>query len=266
MQTLYARSTRQPTNDFNFELPIHEIGLNPNAREWYPDNAATFSDSTPAQAYFDSRKRYNNAPRQARSQNQTSRKHHAVRRQKNNDRDHAPIRSVWGRRHRLQQEKERLIGEVSNSRRQQKFGYRSKQNKIDAVLTNLQNNLAHLITCTGEKLRGPDTVRIDVKRFSALQNIERLLEKVEEDDTINIIKADFPVSQKNRFQKKGFIAYIKCATVEEAERLRTFIEVKGRGVYRVKIALEKTSDQRDVDNVSPSTSSGSSEREEPTAL
>jgi hypothetical protein len=71
------------------------------------------------------------------------------------------------------------------------------------------------------------------------------------------------VSQKNRFQKKGFIAYIKCATVEEAERLRTFIEVKGRGVYRVKIALEKTSDQH-VE--SPSTSSGSSEREEPTAI
>jgi len=259
MQTLYARSTRQPTNDFNFELPIHEIGLNPNAREWYPDNTSSFSDSSPSQAYFDSRKRYNNAPRQARSQNQPSRKHHVPRQRKGEQ----PVRSVWGRRHRLQQEKERLIGEVHNSRRQQKFGYRSKQNKIDAVLTNLQNNLAHLITCTGEKLRGPDTVRIDVKRFSALQNIERLLEKVEEDDTINIIKADFPVSQKNRFQKKGFIAYIKCATVEEAERLRTFIEVKGRGVYRVKIALEKTSDQH-VE--SPSTSSGSSEREEPTAI
>jgi hypothetical protein len=88
---------------------------------------------------------------------------------------------------------------------------------------------------------------------------------VDEDDSINIIKADFPVSQKNRFQKKGFIAYIKCATVEEAERLRMFIEVKGRGVYRVKIALEKTSDQH-VDNVSPSASSGSSEREEPAAI
>jgi hypothetical protein len=41
-------------------------------------------------------------------------------------------------------------------------------------LTNLQNNLAHLITCTGEKLRGPDTVRIDgiprVQRFQRIQN------------------------------------------------------------------------------------------------
>jgi len=265
MQTLSPRSTRHHSNDFNFELPIHEIGLNPNAREWYPMNAAPSSGSSSSQQYFDSRKRYSNMPRQARNQNQASRRHSATRQRKGND---PPVRSVWGKRHRLQQQEARAMGESAqaNNRRQQKFGYRSKQNKIDAVLTNLQNNLAHLITCTGEKLRGPDTVRIDVKRFSALQNIERLLEKVEEDETINIIKADFPVSQKNRFQKKGFIAYIKCATVEEAERLRTFIEVKGRGVYRVKIALEKTSDLHADNATSPSSSSGSSEREELTAL
>lgn len=266
MQTLYARTTRQSVNNFNFELPIHEIGLNPNAREWYPAKGPT-SDSSPpslSATWFETRKKFSNGPRQARSSQPSRKQHNVTRQRKGND---SSLRSVWGKRHRLQQQQERLLGESSqqSNRRQQKFGYRSKQNKIDAVLTNLQNSLAHLITCTGEKLRGPDTVRIDVKRFSALQNIERLLEKVEEDDTINIIKADFPVSQKNRFQKKGFIAYIKCATVEEAERLRTFIEVKGRGVYRVKIALEKTSDQH-VDSVCPSASSGSSDREEPTGL
>jgi len=245
-----------------FELPVHEVSLNPNAREWYPDSPSMGRQSPySSHAYFESRKRHSNAPRQPRnSHNQTSRKHNS--RQRKQD---TPVTSVWGKRHRRLQQQERDGIVLDTPRRQQKFGYRSKQNKIDAVLTNLQNNLAHLITCTGEKLRGPDTVRIDVKRFSALQNIERLLEKVDEDDSINIIKADFPVSQKNRFQKKGFIAYIKCATVEEAERLRMFIEVKGRGVYRVKIALEKTSDQH-VDNVSPSASSGSSEREEPAAI
>jgi len=256
MHTLNPHRYR-PSN-FDFELPIHEFGLNPNAREWYPSNNSSTTRTSSSHMLKEKR----HGPRNYRHSNSHSRKSNSRNRRKN------PPRNKNYNGHRQSNMSPANSSPDSGhahghpNRRQQKFGYRSKQNKIDAVLTNLQKNLAHLITINGEKLRGPDTVRIDVKRFSALQNIERLLEKVNGDETINIIKADFPVSQKNRFQKKGFIAYIKCASIEEAERLKTFIDVKGRGVYRVKIALEKTHEQQSTEVSNPSSSSGSSEREE----
>lgn len=257
MHKRFPRSSRRP-NNFAFELPIHEFGLNPNAREWYPPNSSKSRDSVWGHMVL-REKRQGYHTRHYRNSHQHNRKNNSRHRRKN------PPRNKNYNGHRQPNLSQGNSSPESSpphghaNRRQQKFGYRSKQNKIDAVLTNLQKNLAHLITINGEKLRGPDTVRIDVKRFSALQNIERLLEKVNGDETINIIKADFPVSQKNRFQKKGFIAYIKCASIAEANRLKNFIDVKGRGVYRVKIALEKTH-EHEVSN--PSSSSGSSEREE----
>jgi len=60
---------------------------------------------------------------------------------------------------------------------------------------------------------------------------------------------DFPISQKNRFQKKGFIAYIKCGSCDQAVRLKEVLsrykdgKWRGKGddrnrpaLFRVKIA------------------------------
>lgn len=130
--------------------------------------------------------------------------------------------------------------------KQRKYSYRSKQNKINVVLTNLKrrfsNNgkLAH-----GEVLRGEDTLRIDVKRFTALQQIEKVIDGIERNPKVEIVKADFPVSQKNRFQKKGFIAYLKCGSSEQAnllhEELRVMTDPKwqDKNLFRINIALDQ---------------------------
>lgn len=135
------------------------------------------------------------------------------------------------------------------TRKQRKYSYRSKQNKINVVLNNLKrkfsNNgkLAH-----GEVLRGEDTLRIDVKRFTALQQIEKVIDDIERNPNVNIIKVDFPVSQKNRFQKKGFIAYLKCGSPEQAillhDELRVLIDPKwqNKNLFRINIALDQQRD------------------------
>lgn len=134
-------------------------------------------------------------------------------------------------------------------RKQRKYSYRSKQNKINVVLNNLKrkftNNgkLAH-----GEVLRGEDTLRIDVKRFTALQQIEKVIDDIERNPNVDILKVDFPVSQKNRFQKKGFIAYLKCASPVQAnllyEELRVLVDPKwqNKNLFRINIALDQQRD------------------------
>lgn len=138
--------------------------------------------------------------------------------------------------------------------KQRKFSYRSKQNKIDVVLGNLKKQFASLDKLAGkeEVLRGKDTLRIDVKRFTALQQIEKEIEAIEKDPRIQITKADFPISQKNKFQKKGFIAYLKCATPEQAELLHTQLSEKtdpkwrDKKLFRVNIALDQQRDHFDA--------------------
>jgi len=139
-------------------------------------------------------------------------------------------------------------------RKQRKYSYRSKQNKINVVLNNLKRKftqngkLAH-----GEVLRGEDTLRIDVKRFTALQQIEKVIDDIERNPNVDILKVDFPVSQKNRFQKKGFIAYLKCATPVQAnilyEELRVLIDPKwqNKNLFRINIALDQQRDFCGVD-------------------
>jgi len=136
--------------------------------------------------------------------------------------------------------------QIKRNGKQRKYSYRSKQNKINVVLNNLKrkfsNNgkLAH-----GEVLRGEDTLRIDVKRFTALQQIEKVIDDIERNPNVEIVKADFPVSQKNRFQKKGFIAYLKCGSSEQAnllhEELKVMIDPKwqDKNLFRINIALDQ---------------------------
>jgi len=146
--------------------------------------------------------------------------------------------------------------------RQRKFSYRSKQNKIDVVLSSLKRLFKHLgKLADGEVLRGIDTLRIDVKRFTALQQIEQVVDAILRDPQVEILKADFPVSQKNRFQKKGFIAYLKCGSPDQANLLHDKLSVlmdpkwKEKKLFRVNIAVEQPRDELAEPTVSTSNSS-----------
>merc|ERR1711997_887748 len=65
---------------------------------------------------------------------------------------------------------------VDNTKRSapRKYSYRSKQNKIDVVLATLRRkySVENKLAEPDEVLRGQDTLRVDVKRYTALQQIE----------------------------------------------------------------------------------------------
>ena len=65
-----------------------------------------------------------------------------------------------------------------------------------------------------EVLRGFDTVRVHVKTYKALNRIECPLNDVEKHPAVEVLKIATPFSMKNRFQKKGFIVYLKLASVD----------------------------------------------------
>lgn len=126
---------------------------------------------------------------------------------------------------------------TNKTHKKKKFGYRSKQNKIDSVYTSLVAKYTALDTLVdqNEVLRGPDVIRLHVKKFDALCTIEEALEAVEW--YIKIVGVSIPLSMKNTFQKKGFLVYIKLEKVEDVERaqsiLQKFPEFKKCGVAHV---------------------------------
>lgn len=222
-------------DDFHHQLdfPLPQIGLNPQAREWFPEDnphlkchSRRFPRPTYRAPYdFYHRGRYIGHGPSYSPPNRFCSK------------DHTASRNSRFSAHTQQKQ---------NKRKQRKFSYRSKQNKIDVVLNNLKRKFANVDKLAdGEVLRGQDTLRIDVKRFTALQQIEKVIEDVQRDGEIEIVKADFPVSQKNRFQKKGFIAYLKCGNEEQAQKLHKMLSKlmdpkwQDKRLFRVNIALDQ---------------------------
>lgn len=96
-----------------------------------------------------------------------------------------------------------------------KFRHRSKQERIMEVHAQLKENYTAkgLYASEDEVLRGFDTVRVHVKTYKALNRIECPLNDVEEHPDVKILKIATPFSMKNKFQKKGFIVYLKLAHV-----------------------------------------------------
>jgi len=147
---------------------------------------------------------------------------------------------------------------VVNRSGQRKYSYRSKQDKIDEVLGRLRYKYDEQgkLSEQSEVLRGEDTLRIDVKRYTALQQIESVIDKIERDPKTELLRVDFPVSQKNRFQKKGFIAYLKCGSNQQAEHLREkLVRIKDpkypeKCLFRVTVAVELRRDLDELENSS----------------
>jgi len=105
-----------------------------------------------------------------------------------------------------------------------KYGFRSKQNKIDKVFEALCQKYESLgiLASKDEVLRGEDTIRLHVKKYKALNRIQEALEAVEREESIVISKVSIPLSMKNQFQKKGFLVYTRVqdvSMVNEAKRI-----------------------------------------------
>jgi len=119
-----------------------------------------------------------------------------------------------------------------------KFGYRSKQNKINEIFNALCQKYGDMGILAGhdEVLRGETTIRLHVKKYKALNRIQEALLAVEKNPWIRIDKISIPMSMKNQFQKKGFLVYCRVAElsmVDEAKRIfQSFDEFKKCEVAR----------------------------------
>lgn len=107
-----------------------------------------------------------------------------------------------------------------------KFGYRSKQNKIDTVHENLEKRYAArgILADNKDVLRGEDVLRLHVKKYDALNKIEQILEKGEKLPNVSYKKMSMPLSMKNEFQKKGFLVYCQLSNVEHVDIVKKFFQ------------------------------------------
>jgi len=146
-------------------------------------------------------------------------------------------------------------------RGKRKFGFRSKQNKIDKVFEALCKKYSDLgiLASKTEVLRGEDTIRLHVKKFRALNRIQEALEAVEREPHIKISKVSIPLSMKNQFQKKGFLVYTQVedvSMVDEAKRIfQQFEEFKKCEVARQSAESSKAHDEQPVTIVEESETS-----------
>lgn len=116
-----------------------------------------------------------------------------------------------------------VVEEKKPAKQPQKRPHRSKQIRITEVHTKVSDiyQAKNLIASDDEVLRGPDTLRVHVKTWEGLQAIEEVLQEVEH----KVKRLALPFSMKNKFQKKGFIVYMKLKNVSDVPHVQ---EVFGR--------------------------------------
>jgi len=122
-----------------------------------------------------------------------------------------------------------------------KFRHRSKQERIMEVHAQLKENYTAkgLYASEDEVLRGFDTVRVHVKTYKALNQIECPLNDVEKHPDVKILKIATPFSMKNKFQKKGFIVYLKLAHVAMVKIVQEIFSHYKEDFPKCDVALKK---------------------------
>lgn len=122
-----------------------------------------------------------------------------------------------------------------------KFRHRSKQERILEVHAELKEKYTKLglYASDDEVLRGFDTVRVHVKTFHALNQIKFPLQEIEYSSNIRVLKIATPFSMKNRFQKKGFIVYLKLASPDMVSSVQAIFAKYKEHFAKCDVALAK---------------------------
>lgn len=125
--------------------------------------------------------------------------------------------------------------------KKRKYKHRSKQDRIIDVHQTLKEYYTHKGLYAGEDevLRGFDTVRVHVKTYRGLNKIDLPLKEVENHPAVKILKIATPFSMKNKFQKKGFIVYLKLASVDMVPIVQEIFKVYEEYFNKCDIALKK---------------------------
>jgi len=124
---------------------------------------------------------------------------------------------------------------------QKKYAYRSKQKKIDRVYNHIKDMYQQADKFAAEKelVRGDDTLRIHVKTFDGLSDIVTALNEVEQHRDIETTRLAAVFSKKNKFQKKGFIVYLKLKTEEQRKQAETIFSAYAQSLKNVAVAKKR---------------------------
>jgi len=141
------------------------------------------------------------------------------------------------------QEDEATVATIPQTAKLQnkKYPHRSKQKRIMEVYAKLKEEYTAkgLYASDDEVLRGFDTVRVHVKTFKAVNRIGCPLNDVEKHPRVKILKIATPFSMKNKFQKKGFIVYLKLAHVDMVEIVQEIFSHYKEHFPKCDVALKK---------------------------
>merc|ERR1719204_2423898 len=138
-------------------------------------------------------------------------------------------------------EKSRPVVEEEKPQKNRKFRHRSKQERITQIHEELRVKYIQrgLYAGNDEVLRGFDTVRVHVKTYHALGKIEEALDEVERHHMVEIKKIATPFSMKNRFQKKGFIVYLKLRDESMVPYVQDVFALYSEHFNKCDLALKK---------------------------
>merc|ERR1719326_2877220 len=125
--------------------------------------------------------------------------------------------------------------------KRKKYPHRSKQIRIGEVHASLKEEYTArgLYAADDEVLRGPDTVRVHVKTFHGLNKIKNALDEVHKCPQVTVRRIATPFSMKNKFQRKGFIVYLKLASASEVPAVQSVFERYSEYFKRCDVALPK---------------------------
>jgi len=126
-----------------------------------------------------------------------------------------------------------------------KYRHRSKQTRILEVHAQLKEEYTAkgLYAGDDEVLRGFDTVRVHVKTYKALNQIACPLNDVEKHPDVQVLRIATPFSMKNRFQKKGFIVYLKLASPDMVPIVQEIFSHYKEDFAKCDVALKKEDKQ-----------------------
>merc|ERR1711994_1116821 len=93
-----------------------------------------------------------------------------------------------------------------------------------------------------EVLRGADTVRVHVKTYKGLNKIEAALQEVDDCPDVQLRKLATPFSMKNRFQKKGFIVYLRLVHEDMVDSVKAVFKKYEEFFRKCDVAMPKPTD------------------------
>jgi len=134
-----------------------------------------------------------------------------------------PVPMVNTARQNKRPRKERQGGNKNTKRRPKRYGYRTKQDKIENVYARVTEYFSNqgVLVPEDHGVRGETVARVHIKKWLSLVKIEEAIVLVEADPRINTVRVSAPVSMKNQYQKKGFLIYWETETVEGLNHLMT---------------------------------------------